>query len=825
MSGPGGLSRRGLLAGGVAAGLWAGSAPARAECPQGVEPVGLFSEIGALRIPARTDSIFTSGRTEVGRYPAHYVRDPDQSELTAAGAALLRQSTHPDRQRALAALLGRIRARDADGVWWVLETTTQPVHAGHFGAIPDGRYDYGSGAMAGTDSRAAIQAAIDYLTRIRRDEGAVVRIPPGTFRLSGPLQLGYAVSTVVLQGEWPVYEQGHGGGTMLLCDFDDQPGIAITGARRSAIRNLHVLGRSRHWIETAGGVRGETFAQQQKPRLDDLQMANWFDPGRPARDPRLRHCPYAGVAVDPWNGAAPGAAAGVDRYPELDMPAWLPDAERVTYGRTTGSSRPALERVRISGFAVGFVNQPGDFDANGDFVQMTDVMISHCGVAVSIGNTQHRDFSARKLEISACHTGITTSMHGRRNGRLDGVLDDLALGSVIEVFRLDNGSTIWGPVIVNSLFGENVWSLGTVSFSGADPAPLVLNGPKMSFTLHSDAPGGRGVPRYLLADRRTIGMPAYGHGRAVFRDFSFGNFPTVLPVLVDAFFDSGWATGNYALHGHDSRLWRRNAANTLAGGLVPAQMNPGSHPHRITHPVANITDPGAPVVHVASEPMADYTSRDYPASIWCQSLSPGRAPRREAIANYVRSGHAAEKSNFIESTFDAAAGIWRFAVSFDADECDLAGYAPGGVLIDSDGFVFWVERRSGAPGAWRIEAQLQNGFRVEAGGAGRSYPEGAFSPESGPVYGHPGRFFTPPQPTRFTAQPSSPALALEGGSSEALRPGDALFLDLDRGGWPGTGALLNRVVAVPGPDRIVVETPATGAAEGRRIELVQRKAP
>jgi hypothetical protein len=204
----------------------------------------LFSELGATHVPAVVRRIATAGRTSVGKSPAAYVRDPDQSANTVIGQRwidALPAGEQAAATSAIKAILDRVRTKDADGQYWVIDDEGQQVHAGHFGAVGDGQWSY-SGGVSGTDDFAAIQALIDWRTYLRGKDGynsLECLLPPGQFRIGSGLQLGYGDTyrTVVLRGAGPVFGGGfsNGGGSTLICDFVDRPGISIQGGRRAGL--------------------------------------------------------------------------------------------------------------------------------------------------------------------------------------------------------------------------------------------------------------------------------------------------------------------------------------------------------------------------------------------------------------------------------------------------------------------------------------------------------------------------------------------------------------------------------------------------------------
>ena len=424
-----------------------------------------------------------------------------------------------------------------------------------------------------------------------------------------------------------------------------------------------------------------------------------------------------------------------------------------------------------------------------------------------------------------------TSMHGRRNGRLQGAVIDAVIRDAIDVIDLGNGSAIYGPVTFVQLYAETIYLIVHTVEGSASVSGLKFEGCSFNFHLHSDQPGGRGVPRYVLGNPKDPGQPSGGGSYQIaFDNCSFAEFGTVLTLEQGGVvLRESQVRGRYVDGGFSPEPWKRLASNSLAGGLVVPNLDPQNLPHRIMHTVANVSDPKGQDRNVMSEPLANWTSRDHPASLYCQSLSPAGGRRREAIAN-VQTGGRLDKAAFTDNRFDANTGVWTFTVDRTEVDADADGLHAGGVIYDrSTGLVFWIESRTGEPRAYTITAHLQNGYRVEAGGAARAYPEGAFSPAAGEVNVYGGRFFTPDYPTHFDTNASATLTNVERGdgfdtvdatTGSAIQAGDRIYVDDYVDAWTGDG----RVVSV-GPGMITTAGTATDTKVGRRLELVRRAQP
>lgn len=790
--------------------------------------VGLFSALGAMTIPAGTDRITTSGRTVVGQYPATYIRGGDQGDAVTGLLAELQTLYNgaADKPTALAqlqALQGRIATRDAAGVLWIIDETAQAVHAGHWGAIPDGAYNDITGAMTGTDAQPAIQAFVDwrgYIFRHTARDANTIPIPAGMFRLGSPLRTGYGQQNgVILAGAGRMFNEDAGGGTLLLADFSAHAAINVTNNFWGGTRDLTVYGKSRHWI------KGNAFAETKaKTTPDDIDLANWHDATNfPAASPLARYAPYAGVAIDPFRGVKPAGG-----YPELAIPAWVEAAYRGSiYGAWGGTTVPFVGSAGIEGFAVGYCGQPSDADGNGDFLRMHDSHVGLCGVAVSIGNTQARNNDFRGCNFNRCHTILASALHGRQNGRAQGVFLNCSASEIVKVVALDNSSSVWGPVTFTQFYVENLWTIGTVEVDALSSGALVFGASSFNFNLHGTGAGERGAPRALIWHPTNPGQVDFGGNSAVrFADCSLAQHLDVAampvkgllldgtqlrPVLVDAY--AGAPAG--------VPLWKRSAMNALSGGLAIAALDVAQvAPMRIVHDAFHQHTLASGPLEVRSEPGARWPTRNYPAGLHVANLTPAGGFTAERIANFQGRGEYA-KAALTANAFNAGTGVWTFTVNADERTANLNGMCPGGALMDSDGFVFFVSARGGVAGAWTITAQLMNGYRVDAGGATRSYPEGAFAPAVGNVYGYSGRFFTPPIPAFFDSTAASAAIAnvTRDDGTAAVAPlavGDWLYADVYRDKWHDG---VSRIATITSPNLTLAGNSAKTAR--RRMELVQ----
>lgn len=133
-----------------------------------------FEAIATSAIPATAQSFDTRLN---GRH-ARFLRDPDQSELTSVGQALVDAGTLSDAQ--VRSILQRVRAQDANGVRWMLDTSSGQAQVEHFGAS----------AVATVDSTPAIQAALDFAAYW---SVPIVRVGSGLFKVTDKLVIGSGI--------------------------------------------------------------------------------------------------------------------------------------------------------------------------------------------------------------------------------------------------------------------------------------------------------------------------------------------------------------------------------------------------------------------------------------------------------------------------------------------------------------------------------------------------------------------------------------------------------------------------------------------------------
>jgi hypothetical protein len=240
-------------------------------------------------------------------------------------------------------------------------------------------------------------------------------------------------------------------GTAIITTFKDRPVFAFNGSRSSSVKDLTVLGANAQFL--SNNQMGFAIG----PLLDDLVAANWVDPTFPA-SASSRYAPHCAFAIDPYSGAAPATA-----YPNVSYPSW--SGISAQYGKYH-SSDCLIERVGMHGFVVGVVNKPCNDGNQADFTKINKCIIDRCQYAVSVGNTQSRNFVVRDSQISQCHTAVVTGKHGQQLGKPAILFDNVSMTMVM--FLQDIPTVSWGSGLTfRNVYAEIMYSLGSVTGSNA----------------------------------------------------------------------------------------------------------------------------------------------------------------------------------------------------------------------------------------------------------------------------------------------------------------------------------------------------------------------
>ena len=766
-----------------------------------VVAVGLFADIATTTILASANMLFVSRRTAAGAYPMVMKPDPDQTLYTATGDALIAGVTAEGApqialaQAAILAILNRVRAKDASNRYWVIDDDAQQVHAGHFGAIMDGSYNEATGAITGTDNAAAIQALIDWRVYLKTGTPSANKdciIPPGASKVGTLLQLSYGDTfrQVNLTGSGNAFPIGLGGTTLLFSDAT-RPGVAIQGGRWSRVSKIALLSGGRAWILN-NGVSGVADTAKAAG-IDDRFMSGWFDPAQPERSPRKRFNPHAGIAVDPFWGAAPAAytawaastamavgalktnggnlyvadAAGTSaasggptgtrdwildgtvywhyvgpstvssQYPACLPPAFIPLANRITYGKAQLSSESPCSDISITGFACGRSDGCNNNTVQDDFMSLEDVDISYCPVSVSISYTQARNTNMTRVRGSYCHTFATGRMHGGMLGKMSGVWTDVSLLAGCQVALDTRSDQASGGIVFDNFYAEGLQKLATIGTSGITSAGFVFNGGDIGFS-HLDTNGKRGVPLSIVGRPGDVNTNSYflfiGTNIVAFKGALSLDCRTVMN-----------GAGVYSLEsvGTISTQALARFINTTAGGYLPPLSGTAWPEQLICYQGANETSfvPSAET----TAPRNKRTSRDLPASMHTSSLSPTYGGSTEAIVNPQVAGAFSMNSGGLFNAISTLVGrTLTMTTTFTPSLQAQYQLAVGGVIWLDNGMRFYMAARTGA-GPYTFTATLLNGYSYSNAGV-IEYEGGAPNLATATGYFLAGGIFTPAYP-------------------------------------------------------------------------------
>lgn len=368
----------------------------------------------------------------------------------------------------------------ADGKMWELVSSSED--SAQFGSRGDNTNDDTIPIQSSIDSYAY---ATDWGLKPANDAGV---IGFGKFKTTQPLHVGWGdgFRKVCVKGKGSSY-QGGSVGTTISPTFSNAPVFAVQGGRRSAIKEIGIVGQNfNHLLNNGFGSIG--------PTGDDRDAANWWSPSLDANG-NSRFAPYAGVAVDPYAGNVPTPA-----YPTYTVPSYITLSSQ--YLRPV-SSVVELNDLDIVGCAVGIVVHPSGSDGNGDFVKTVRSRVSYCVYGISIAQTQARLMSMSGVDVAVVHTAYTSTTHGRRQGRLTEIIDSQA-SNCINVFELAS-TAVNGPVCFRGCYGELVWRLGLINSDNSNKSSVMFDNCHWDFGAQNVANqqtamgiARKGVPPYLI---------------------------------------------------------------------------------------------------------------------------------------------------------------------------------------------------------------------------------------------------------------------------------------------------------------------------------------
>jgi hypothetical protein len=568
-----------------------------------------------------------------------------------------------------------------------------------FGAIGDGVVD-------DTD---AIQAAIDFAL-YQNGPGNKIYIPPGIYKTSDTLHLGYGTSfsSGILEGDGYLYAAfssipagGIFSGVAITPTFSDRPVINVQGARGSVIRGIAIVGKLTAWIDSnqLGDVGGAS--------VDDAVAANWDDPSL-AATADSRYAPYAAITIDAYSGKPP-----LTPYPKVTYPTFLGAVPQ--YGKTF-SSDVLIENCYFSGVTVGVANQPSDADGNGDFTVIRRCNMEKVKWGISVCNTQSRNVGIENVKIGTSYCALTNRRHGRRMGKFNGAIINLSLGQCIQVFDFD-GTSITGPLEFTNLYGEALWRIGDVTLPTAAETSLRFR--QCLFSFEGQLADSRGVPALLIGPM-SGDLVDFAFTGCTFNNFrgvaSFGQYPHFDGCM---FFSNEYATTEAS---SISAAYRRYALNFLAGGVVTPRFDHADREQKIKLTQVALST-GSRLNNVQTSDAFKSGTREYCIPNCVRSVRPSSDVWRNSVPTPQWNGTAFDKASLPGAALANRTLTLTFP-SLPDNHAMVYGFMPGDVIWNADtGTVFFIRSRI----TTTVVAEQQNNFRNTGSGWTNVAPIGLVS--------------------------------------------------------------------------------------------------
>jgi len=542
------------------------------------------------------------------------------------------------------------------------------------------------------DASPANQNAIDYA--VYKDEladsggGPRVRMPGALMRIDRTIQVGYGIDfrAVVFEGEGMRSggtNHKQASGTCLFQTFNDAPGINVQGGRNVVVRGFSMLGPNGLWLFNL--IQGETMGV--------LNVANWIDPDFPA-SASSRYAPLAGIAIDAYSGPQP-----VVHYPDVDYPAFLGPVAQYNKG---ASSNTLIEDVMIDGYYVAIVQQPGDYDGNGDYTHINRAIVLRCAYAFSWGNSQSRVPTVENCAFDSVHTTFSTATFGKQIGQPGLACYSTAWSRCVQMFDIRTLSYGQGPSFYNC-YAEAIYRIGTLGNAAETAGSVLFSGCDLGFSWWETY----GVPVYILDNRCTSVVTFQSCFFGGFRNDTWGGFAF---FGTDAGADGETARGfafrectMFHVAGPPSQRWAQCAYNATQGFSF---------------------NKAATTLEYYSFRAPNVFNLDTGANLSVSLFSHANiAPRNRCMPSYSERVKCSIRGDagfpvslparFIEA--NGAGGVItqvgrNITFTFSGVDADFLSYSGGGVgdVIQSraTGATFWVYARTGDV----ISAQAQTGF-------------------------------------------------------------------------------------------------------------------
>lgn len=599
----------------------------------------------------------------------------------------------------------------------LVQGTVVEVYPTWWGAVGDG---------VTVNQHIPIQAAVDCV--IYGGTHCRVKLISGKYLLGNTVNLGYGhtFGSVVLEGDIYMYRGGevvpHISGCILIATaFSDRPAVAINGARGTRLRRIGLYGALYTWIYNRLDMG---YGHGTGPLSDDTLAASWQDPALAATQ-ESRYAPYAGVAIDGYTGVRPGTS-----YPDQPLPGWIGAIGQYNRG---ASSDVKLEDVYIIGFNTAVVNQPGDYDGNGDFTMLDHVYMEYNKWGVSVGNGQARNTSMLDCKASHMYCVMVNNIHGKQIGKFSGLVKDLSMWGVNQMIQF---STFYAePIKFLQCYSEAMWKIGSLDALATTESSIIFDCCEFSFSNQTDA---RGYPAYVLeGGQQQIDV--------VFKSciFNIYNAASVVGLYQFGVQLDGCYIRRDVAH---TNLYEMFAHNALAGGFVLPQL--------LNADRARIKVLGYNLDTSTRFASAQYTgiygrrtSRQSCLPIYTEQVIPALDQYDSELGRPPRPYFAAvAKSSLTTCTLVGSTLTVTFAARTTA-QFAIGGPDCGDVIWDDQsGSTFWVRSRTGTT----ILCDFRSNYKVVAG---VRTPIVAFNAASGVLWWCNSRLYTPSYYTHadFTA--------------------------------------------------------------------------
>ena len=630
-----------------------------------------------------------------------------------------------------------LKIQSADGGFWELVAEGGVVTEKQAGGVGDGI----------TDDTQAIQSAIDFALYHEQNSASAtateVRIIGPLCRTTDTIHLGYGENFhgVIVRGVGCKRRaEALNVGTAILASFTDRPIINIQGARITELTDL--------WLEGALPVSSLDFAG-----TGATEESAWDALGGNGR-----YNPYAAITIDAYGGPRPAQS-----YPDVTYPDFL---QPIGQYDKRGSSDVLISRVGTRNINTALAVQPGDFDANGDFVKVQECVFEGCKYGVSIGNSQSRNVEIRNLTGATMFCFLTNETHGRQIGRFGGPIENCSFGGFLANLFSFNRSSILGTTLFTNLYAEGLHRIGGFSGNSGSEGSLSFDSCQFVFR-HSDTAG---VPASILSGTNDTEL--------VFRGCAFSRVPSVFSITMPNVQMEHCRTDVDGRASGTIDRYLAFAHNATSGGMVldPFRLRPQG----VGFTQFNL-DTGTSIGSVLPrEVIYNDSGREtcLPLAIWDYRHSSELygITQRKRFPNFNRN----KAVHFSSITLNDRTLTLNF-LDLPDNQAMRLGVEPGDIIRDlTTGMVFFIRARTGTT----ITAEAQNNYLSDGSGGFDTFEP--FSTTSGTFQFMPSRLYAPSFTTTadFTAG-SNTATAVgrfdgfAGFLETDLAVGDYIFADGD----------------------------------------------